>query len=108
MDSVLRRIFAFSSRPGGTHYPGQSVGPTDIGPIAEPANCRHERHNHVRRDRVDDTDSLTLRVNGRLHHIGVGRTHARTHVLILIQDLNIGIIKATGHLIRDLTRGFDP
>ncbi|MGZ8769989.1 MAG: hypothetical protein ACXWXJ_03195, partial [Aeromicrobium sp.] len=29
-----------------------------------------------------------LRVNGRLHHIDVGRTHARTHVILLIQDLH--------------------
>ena len=32
---------------------------------------------------------------GRLHHIGVGRTHARTRVLILVHDLNIRIINAT-------------
>jgi hypothetical protein len=33
-----------------------------------------------------------LRVAGRLHHIGVGRAHARTRVLIVVHDLNIGII----------------
>jgi hypothetical protein len=43
------------------------------------------------------------RVAGRLHHIGVGRTHSRTRVLILVHDLNIRIIKATtGELLRDL------
>ena len=48
--------------------------------------------------------SVTLRVAGRLHHIGIGRTHARTHVLILVQDLNIRIINAaTGELLRELT-----
>jgi hypothetical protein len=58
----------------------------------------------VRRDRVDDTGSLTLRLAGRLHHIGVGRTHARTHVLMLVQDLDVRIINAaTGELIRELT-----
>ncbi len=41
---------------------------------------------------------------GRLHHIGVGRTHAGTRVLMLIQDLNIRIINAaTAELIRELT-----
>jgi transposase InsO family protein len=65
---------------------------------------RDDTHNRVRRDRVDDTGSLTLRIAGRLHHIGVGRTHARTHVLVLIQDLNIRIIHAaTGELLRQLT-----
>ena len=48
--------------------------------------------------------SITLRVGGRLHHIGVGRTHDRTRVLILVQDLNIKIINAaTGELLRELT-----
>jgi len=42
-------------------------------------------------------------VAGRLHHIGVGRAHARTRVLILIHDLNVGIINAaTGELLREL------
>jgi hypothetical protein len=43
-------------------------------------------------------------LGGRLHHIGVGRTHAGTRVTMLIQDLNIRIINAaTGELIRQLT-----
>ncbi|MEJ7707571.1 MAG: hypothetical protein WKF82_10075 [Nocardioidaceae bacterium] len=48
--------------------------------------------------------SVTLRVNGRLHHIGIGRTHARTHVLLLVQDLDVRIVHAaTGELLRELT-----
>ena len=43
----------------------------------------------------------TLRVAGRLHHIGVGRTYTGTRVLVLIQDLDIRIINAaTGELLR--------
>jgi transposase InsO family protein len=72
-------------------------------PKATPGE-RLDTHNRVRRDRVDDTGSLTLRHAGRLHHIGVGRTHARTHVLMLIQNLHIRIINAaTAELIRELT-----
>jgi transposase InsO family protein len=72
-------------------------------PKATPGE-RLDTHNRVRRDRVDDTGSITLRHAGRLHHIGVGRTHARTHVVMLIQDLQVRIINAaTGELIRDLT-----
>jgi hypothetical protein len=57
----------------------------------------------VRRDRVDATGVVTLRHAGRLHHIGIGRTHARTHVLIIIQDLHIRVINAaTGELLREL------
>ena len=52
---------------------------------------------------VDTDGTLTLRHNGRLHHIGVGRTHARTPVLMLINGRDIRIIHATtGELIREL------
>lgn len=72
-------------------------------PKADPAN-RTDTHNRVRRDRIDTTGAISLRLGGRLHHIGVGRTHAGTRVLMLIQDLNIRIINAaTGELIRELT-----
>ena len=47
---------------------------------------------------------MTLRVNGRLHHIGVGRIHARTHVIILAHDLHARVVNATtGELLRELT-----
>jgi hypothetical protein len=39
--------------------------------------------------------------HGRLYHIGVGRTHARTHVIVLVHDLHIRIVDAaTGELLR--------
>jgi transposase InsO family protein len=61
-------------------------------------------HQRVRRDRVDKAGRITLRVNGRLHHIGLGRTLARTPVLILVADLDIRVIHAaTGELLRHLT-----
>jgi len=63
-------------------------------PKAKPGT-RTDTHDRVRTDRVDEAGSVTLRVAGRLHHIGVGRTHARTRPLILVHDLNIRIIKAT-------------
>jgi transposase InsO family protein len=74
-------------------------------PKATPAACRdHHTHDHVRRDRIDTNGKVTLRVNGRLHHIGIGRTHARTPVLLLVQDLQVHIVNAaTGELLRQLT-----
>lgn len=67
----------------------------------------------VRRDKVDDSGVVTLRYHGRLHHIGIGRTHARTHVLLLIQDRDIRVInQQTGELLRELvldpTRDYQP
>jgi transposase InsO family protein len=74
-------------------------------PKATPSTDRHaDTHDRVRTDRVDESGSVTLRVNGRLHHIGIGRTHARTHVLLLVQDLAVRIVDAaTGELLRELT-----
>jgi transposase InsO family protein len=74
-------------------------------PKASPTASRDaDSHDRVRRDRVDATGVVTLRHAGRLHHIGIGRTHARTHVLLLIQDLHIRVINAaTGQLLRELT-----
>jgi len=44
-----------------------------------------------------------MRHAGKLYHLGIGRTHARTRVLLLIQDLHIRIINAaTGELLREL------
>ncbi len=72
-------------------------------PKADPAT-RIDTHNRVRTDRVDQAGSVTLRVNGRLHHIGIGRHHYRTRVLILIQDLHTTVINAaTGEVLRDFT-----
>jgi hypothetical protein len=49
------------------------------------------------------TGSVTLRSSGRLHHIGVGRTYARTDVILLVQDLHVTVVNAaTGEILRDL------
>lgn len=72
-------------------------------PKATPG-AREDTHDRVRTDRVGQAGSVTLRLDGRLHHIGIGRIHHRTRVLILVQDLDIRIINAaTGELLRQLT-----
>jgi hypothetical protein len=64
---------------------------------------RNHSHDRLRHDRVDSSGVVTLRVGGRLHHIGIGRTHARTHVLLLVHDLHVCVVNATtGELLRDL------
>jgi transposase InsO family protein len=63
-----------------------------------------DSHARVRHDRVDKTGCITLRVAGRMHHIGISRTHTGTHVLVLVNDLEVTIINAaTGELLRELT-----
>ena len=73
-------------------------------PKATPSTDRTaDNHNRVRRDKIDKAGSVTLRIAGQLRHIGVGRTHARTDVLLLIQDLHVTVINAaTGEILRDL------
>ena len=83
-------------------------------PKAAPSADRsRETHDRVRTDKIDKSGVVTLRHNGRLHHIGVGRTHAGTYVRLLIQDLDITIINATtGEILRELaldpTRDYQP
>jgi transposase InsO family protein len=74
-------------------------------PKATSSNDRsHDTHDRVRHDKIDKAGSVTLRVAGRLRHIGVGRTHARTDIILLVQDLHVRIVDAaTGELLRELT-----
>jgi transposase InsO family protein len=73
-------------------------------PAAAPAGLTPAAHYRIRHDRIDDTGVITIRYNSRLYHIGIGRRHARTHVLALIADLNIRVInRDTGKLLRQLT-----
>jgi transposase InsO family protein len=79
---------------------------TATGPYIDP-HCR------VRHDRVDQTGTVTLRYNSRLHHIGLGRLHGGTRVTLLINDLHIRVIdRHTGEILRELTldpsRDFQP
>jgi transposase InsO family protein len=82
-------------------------------PKATPGNRDADTHNRVRTDRLDANGCVTLRHGGKLYHTGISRTYARTHVLLLVQDLHIRIINAaTGELLRELildtTRSYQP
>jgi transposase InsO family protein len=73
-------------------------------PQATPGDRSSDSHDRVRTDRIDTSGKITLRHAGRLYSIGIGRTHARTRVLVLVHDLDIRIIDAaTGELLRELT-----
>jgi len=73
-------------------------------PKAAPGNRDADTHDRVRRDIIGPTGTVTLRHGGKLYHIGIGRTHAGTHILLLVQDLHIRIVHAaTGELLRQLT-----
>jgi transposase InsO family protein len=60
-------------------------------------------HYRVRQDRVNNSGTITLRHDSRLHHIGLGRRLAGERVLVLAHDLHIRVLTETGDLLRELT-----
>jgi transposase InsO family protein len=81
------------------------AGLYDTMPKALPGPSRDaDTHDRIRHDTVGASGTVTLRVAGQLRHIGIGRTHNRTHVILLIQDLHVRVVNAiTGELLRELT-----
>jgi len=82
-------------------------------PKTGPAGPSAGAHYRVRHDRIDKTGAVSLRRAGRMHHIGIGRAHKHTRVILLIDDLDIRVIAAdTGEMLRQLTldpnRGYQP
>ena len=73
-------------------------------PKDTPTRSNQDSHYRLRYDTVDKTGSVTLRHDSRLHHIGIGRAHTGTRVLMLIHDLDIRVADLlTGELLRHLT-----
>lgn len=64
-------------------------------------------HYRVRFDTVDKFGKLTLRRAGRVHHLGIGIIHARTAVMILVDETDVTVTNARSgevlstHLIDD-------
>ena len=60
-------------------------------------------HYRIRRDRVDATGKVTLRHEGRLIHLGVGRAHRRKRVVLLVADRDVRVLSEQGELLSHLT-----
>jgi len=88
--------------PGAPRHPGHGLHhPTQGRPAT--GDREADTHDRIREGKVDKSGKVTLRYQGRLHSIGIGRTHARARVLLLVQDRDIRIIDAaTGELLREL------
>lgn len=72
-------------------------------PKATPSERGDDSHDRVRHDVVDKGGRITLRVNGRLHHIGLGAAWRGVRVVVLVHDLDVRVVAAsTGELIRNL------
>ena len=73
-------------------------------PKATPEHNGDRTHFRVRKDRVDKPGTVTLRHNGKLHHISIGRAHKHTPVTLLVAGLDTRVIDhTTGELLRQLT-----
>jgi transposase InsO family protein len=74
-------------------------------PKAAPSTPRKviPAHYRVRQDRIDPSGVITLRHNSRLHHIGLGRRHSGTRVLVLVAGLDVRVLTEDGELLRGLT-----
>jgi len=66
----------------------------------------------LRFDKVDKTGSVTLRYQGRLHHIGVGAAYKGWRIAMLIDGRKIEVIGLDGsplrRLVLDPTRDYQP
>ncbi|MEF3122161.1 IS481 family transposase [Kocuria flava] len=67
----------------------------------------------IRTDRVDKTGRVTVRLHSKLHHIGIGRTYARTPIKMFLHGRHVLIIDpATGVILRnfilDPARDYQP
>ncbi len=73
-------------------------------PKATPGQPADTTHYRVLHDVVDTHGKLSLRLNGRMHHLGMGIENTRTPVLKLVDGLHVRVIHAaTGELLRELT-----
>ena len=81
-------IAAYEARPKATPR-----GPGQVFPS----------HYRIRHDRIDPSGVITLRYNSRLHHVGLGRRHAGTRVVVLVADLDVRVLTEDGELLRELT-----
>jgi transposase InsO family protein len=70
-------------------------------PKAAPATNGHTPgHYRLRYDRLDAKGKMTIRRAGRMHHLGIGTTHARKRVLALADDRHITVIELqTGEVL---------
>jgi transposase InsO family protein len=91
------------------HRPHRAIGrrtPADVysnrlKATPHPATATRYRTRH---DHVDTNGRVSLRYRGRLHHIGIGRPHAGTPIIMLIAERDIRVINHdTGELLRQLT-----
>ncbi len=79
-------------------------------PSSEPIDLSGGRK--LRHDKLDGKGTVTLRINGQMHHIPCGRQFAGLRVRVLVEGLDISVIGVDGqpvrHLTLDPTKNYQP
>lgn len=57
----------------------------------------------VRYDTIDKDGKISLRLAGRLLHLGIGRAHARTEIICLVHNLDATVITNNGQVLAEFT-----
>ena len=73
----------------------------DLIPKAEPTTPDDPNIWKVRYDTIDTGGKVSLRYGNKMLHLGVGRAHARTEIIILIHNLDATIISRDGTVLGD-------
>jgi transposase InsO family protein len=88
----------------GRRTPGETYRKT---PKALPPSRGGGVHWRLRYDRVDGQGKVSFRRGGRMHHLGIGRTHSGKRVLALADAQAVSVIElATGEVLS--THEIDP
>lgn len=69
---------------------------------AHPPKPLPASHFRIRHDKVDKTGCVTLRYESQLRHIGIGRAHIGTRVVLLVADRDVRVLNLDGELLRHL------
>lgn len=85
-----------TERPHRAHHP-RATPQTAYHALPKATPDGATEHFRIRHDTVDQFGKLTLRHGSRLHHLGIGREHAATPVLILVATQTVTVISKTGH-----------
>lgn len=72
-------------------------------PKAQPGGKIIPDNFRIRNDVVDKHGKLSLRYNGAMHHIGIGRAYSGTAIRMLIHEKEIRVITTSGELLKEFT-----
>jgi hypothetical protein len=85
-----------SARPHRAHHP-RATPQSAYQALPKAAPAGTTEHFRIRHDTADQFGKLTLRHGSRLHHLGIGRHHGGTPVLILVATEIVTVTSKTGH-----------